>query len=217
MMDQFYGSPASGDSNRAAMQHVVEERRWGYVLNAPGKTYAGLTTMQRLSVLLAAYILSFSLSSGVPILLGFTVGVDPMRLAMTIFCFALALPFLWYASRGNKAYVYVNVYRNEVREVVPHLLGKPTVLRRMPFSDIGGVRLDHRGSGERAVLSLRKNGAWCQIAVLDGCQKQLTSLRDRMARDVFSPQLPEAAPAAANVAYLPASYRTEPVHLRGVA
>ena len=185
-MDKKIGPPTFGDAQLADTQAIVEERRWGYILNAPGKTYAGLNTTQRLSVLLCAYLLSFSLGIFTPIVFGLTAGADPMRLLGGVFFVAMAVPFAWYATRGNKAYIYVNLYRNEVREVVPNLIGKPTILRRLPFAEIGGVRLDHNGGGEHAVLSLRQSGEWRKIAVLDGRRRELTTLREKLAKDLFS-------------------------------
>ena len=216
-MTENTDAPMFGDAPRTDPQDLVEVRRWGYILNAPGKTYKGLNTLQRLSVLFCAYLLSFSLSFATPILLGIGHGIDPMRLAGAVFLTVLAVPFGWYATRGNKAYVYVNLFRNEVREVVPNLIGKPTILRRVPFAEIGGVRIDHSGPGDAAVLLLRRNGEWRRTAVLDGCRRELTHLREKLAQDLFRPQLAETLATPANVVEMPLRPRTASVHFRRIA
>ena len=216
-MTNMIGAPTFGDAQLAGSPLTVDTRRWGYVLNAPGMTYAELTIAQRLSVLLAAYLLAFAIGCATPWVFGLTSAFDPMRLAVVLFFAALALPFGWYATRGNKAYIYVNLYRSELREVVPNLIGRPTVIRRMPFSEIGGVRIDHQGEGERAVLMLWQNGEWRRIAKLDGQRRHLTTLRERLARDLFKQQLADATKVVANDAALPAGYHTGPVHKRRVA
>ena len=210
-------APTFGDAQLAETDLMVEERRWGYVLNAPGMTYAELNLSQRLSVLVAAYLLSFGIACVIPVLMGMPSTDDILCQAAAVFFAALAMPFAWYATRGNKAYIYVNTYRNELREVVPNMIGKPTVLRRMPFSDIGGVRIDHQGAGERALLLLWQGGEWRRIAVLEGCRRELTTLREKLARDVFRTQLSDITLNPANIAELPAFFQTDSVHARRIA
>ncbi len=217
MFKSNVNAPTFGDAQLADTELMVEERRWGYILNAPGMTYAQLNMSQRLSVLVAAYLLAFSVSCLIPILMAAPESLDPLCQAAAAFSAMLAIPFAWYATRGTKAYIYVNTYRNELREVVPNLIGKPTVLRRMPFSDIGGVRIDHQGAGEFAVLLLWQGGDWRRIAALDGRRRELTTLREKLAKDVFNRQLSEDIRNPANITDLPAVYRTASVQGRRIA
>ena len=196
---------------------MVEERRWGYILNAPGMASAQLNIWQRLSILTSAYLLSFAIGCAAPIVFGLTGAVDPMRLMVAPFFAMTAVPFGWFATRGTQAYVYVNIYRGELREVVPNLVGKPTVLRRMPFDHIGGVRIDHQGTGDRSVLMLREGGEWRRIAFLDGSRRQLSGLREKLAQDLFRQQLEEATKKPANDQIEPAFGRTGSVHFCRVA
>ena len=204
-------TPTFGDRELAEPGNLVDERRWGYILNAPGMTIAQLNIWQRLSVLVATYLLSFSLACLVPMFLGMMPHFDILCVAASVLMTLLAMPFAWYATRGSKAYIYVNTYQNELREVVPNMIGKPTVLRRIPFSEIGGVRVDHGGEGQRAVLLLWQGGSWRRVAVLEGGRGDLTSLREKLAKDVFGEELQQIMASAANAGDLPAAYRTESV------
>lgn len=190
-----FGPPTFGDAQLAEKPVALEERQWGYILNAPGRTYAGMNLIQCLSLFVAAYLLAFPLSWMIPQLAGF-VASQSLLLGVTaaVVVALLSLPFVWFATRGTKAYVHVNLHRNEMREVVPNLIGKPTVLNSVSFKDIGGVRIDHGAAGDRAVLLLCEGGRWRRIAMLDGERHRLTRLREKLANDVLSDQmsLPEA-------------------------
>lgn len=213
----YFGAPTFGDAQLAETPVILEERRWGYILNAPGKSYLQMNMMQRVSVFVAAYLLAYSLSCLVPLVTGMSMGFDILRVSAAALVGLMSLPFIWFATRGTKAYIYINTYRNELREVVPNLIGKPTVLRRVPFKDIGGVRIDHGGAGERAVLMLWQGSQWRRVAVLEGGRHGLTSLREKLAKDFFSEHLAAARQTMANASGLPLIYRTDAVQQRRIA
>ena len=213
----YFGAPTFGDAQLAETPVILEERRWGYILNAPGKSYLQMNMMQRVSVFVAAYLLAYSLSCLVPVAAGLNMHVDILCASASLLVGFLALPFIWFATRGTKAYIYINTYRNELREVVPNMIGKPTVLRRVPFKEIGGVRIDHGEAGERAVLMLWQGSQWRRVAVLEGGRHGLSSLREKLAKDFFSEHLAAARRATANESRLPLIYRTDSVQRRRIA
>lgn len=217
LVKRYFGAPTFGDAQLAETPVSLDERRWGYILNAPGRSYLQMNMMQRVSVFVAAYLLSYTFSCLVAVATGLNTSVDILCVAASGLVGLLALPFIWFATRGTQAYIYINTYRNELREVVPNLIGKPTVLRRVPFRDIGGVRIDHGGAGERAVLLLRQGSQWRRVAILEGGRRGLTSLREKLAKDVFSEQLAATRDATANTSDLSLIYRTDSVQRSGIA
>ena len=169
----------------------VETRRWGYILSAPGTRSRELRNPQRLALLAGTVLLALAVTS-----LGraFAGAFDPVMAGAALIEAALTLPLFYYASRGTRAYVYVNLYRQEIREVVPNHIGKPTVLRRLPFEAIGGVEFEEEN--DALVLRVQTEFGWRRVAQVDGCRITASRLRDTLARDIFFAETEATAAAA---------------------
>lgn len=163
----------------------IEESYWGYTVRGTGLAPPTVRVTQTL-----AWAIGFAalIAAGC---IWFAPDVLPMddpflgRLGTSGMLVAFAALLLWFAGRGAWAETQVDLSLAEVREVVRSHDGKPRLVARYPFADIGSVFLDrsHAPSGQ-ARLVLRYRNTAVTLAVAAGPADALTSLRDRLGRDL---------------------------------
>ncbi|SFS07823.1 hypothetical protein [Yoonia litorea] len=212
-MKKKIGPATFGDAQLSRPPLTLDEQESGYILNSPGLSRGRFTATQRVWVFVAGLLLASVFVGMMPAFTGRTPVVNALHLGFIVAVFATALLLLWYATRGRRAYIYVDLDDDEMREVVPNIVGAPTVLKRMPFAEIDGVRLDHGAEADLAALYLRQqDGEWEALAQFEGSRHQLSFLRERLACDVFRPQTPSASRPAANDRLQSIGNRTDSVH-----
>ena len=176
---------AIGPAERLTGLFEVEESYWGYTVRGTGLAPPTVRITQTLAwaVGFAALVAAASI--------WFAPQVLPMddpflgRLGTSGLLVAFAALLLWFAGRGATAETQVDLSLAEVREVVRSTGGKPRLVVRYGFDEIGGVFLDrgHVPAGQ-ARLVLRYRNTAQTLAVAVGPVDALTGLRDRLGRDL---------------------------------
>ena len=194
-----FGSQAAPKSRSNTQQpYRVEETHWGYIISATSGDERRVRIAQTVSMLIGACFLAAAISLWLwPAL---TLGVDAlfMRYFATIVFGALAALFLWYASRGVRTEVQIDLSRGEIREVIRNKAGKMTLLGRYGFDSVDDVALATNETGAEVDLLLRYRNTGGCLVVASGAAAELTPLHTRISRDVIvspspTPDGPERA------------------------
>lgn len=172
----------------AACPYEVDEHYWGYVIRPLEPVPVRVLVSQAVAWVAGIVLIVATLRLWV-----FTVAVGDLvmiRLALSIVLLGLSACLLWYASRGMRSEIQVDMRQREVREVVRNRTGQPTLLGRYPFGTIGGVFLDRSGArnqarASHASLVLRYRNTAQMLPVVHGRATDLIALRDRLGRDVI--------------------------------
>ena len=170
--------------------YSVESNHWGYTIRSGHPAPFMILLVQALvwvagCVLIAMafglWLLPAAINQG-PVL-GLKLGSSVLMLAAAAYC-------MWYASRGVMPELQIDTSRGEVREVVRNRTGRPTQVGLYGFDAIGGVFID-RGPGfgarrgANSTLVLRYRNTPQTLFVASGNLADLTSLRDRLGRDLM--------------------------------
>ena len=172
-------------AERLARPFEVEESYWGYTVRGTGLAPPGVRISQTLSwaIGFAAVIGAGSIWFA-PQVLPLS---DPFlgRLGTSGLLVAFAALLFWFAGRGAWPETQVDLSQAEVREVVRSHNGRPRLVARYSFDDIGSVFLDrgHAPSGQ-ARLVLRYRNTPQTLPVAAGPVDALTGLRDRLGGDL---------------------------------
>jgi hypothetical protein len=172
----------------SARPYALDEHYWGYLIRSLDPLPLWLVLAQVFSwvagiVLAIAAFGLWAFPSAQEDLLAF-------RLALSVVLLGTAAFLLWFASRGARSEIQVDVRQREVREIVRNKAGRPTLIGRYPFEEIGGVFLDRstaRGQyrASHASLVLRYRNTAQMLPVVHGRASDLVALRDRMGRDLM--------------------------------
>ncbi len=173
------------DGNRP---YALEEREWGYVVFPIGEVSPWAVLSQ-----LAAWAAGVAAGVAAAAIWLVPSAVDAMALARVGLTGALlvtAALLLWFASRGLRPEVEIDLRRREVRQMVRNRAGRPTLVARYGFDRIGGVVLDRSaGRGQyrpsHAALVLRYRNTAQMLPVVYGRASDLMALRDRLGRDLI--------------------------------
>ena len=163
----------------------VNAQPWGYVIRSGTKPPFGVILGQVLAYFMGVCFVTAGF--GLLLLPGFggEAGVGPLHIgAATLLC-AGAAYLLWFSSRGGLVEVQIDTTAKEIRELIQNRVGKPSVIGRYAFNDIGGVYVE-TGSGAAAaqlVLGYRGN----MVLVAEGDSDELTVLRTQLSRDLMGP------------------------------
>jgi hypothetical protein len=109
-----------------------------------------------------------------------------MRIGSAALFGAMAAYLLWFASRGNKVEVHVDISFSEVREVICNRAGKPTTIGSYPFETIGGVFVEPIEGSDLCQLTVQYRSTSQTVVVAVGTDAQLTPLRNRLAQDILT-------------------------------
>ena len=163
----------------------VETQPWGYTVRSGNKPPLDVVVGQVLAYFLGVCFVTAGF--GLLLLPGSSLGaeVGPLRIGAATLFGAGAAYLLWFSSRGGLVDIQIDVAHKEIREVILNRVGKPTVVSRYAFSDIGGVYIE-TGAGEapaQLVLGYRGN----MILVAEGDTDDLNVLRTQLSRDLMGP------------------------------
>jgi hypothetical protein len=164
----------------------TEETHWGYIVRSNHETGSGLLVTHSLSLLSGAALLAAAL--GMWLIPGMLFGADAlfMRLFATIIFIAASALLLWYSSRGTISEIQIDNARGEIREVVRNHTGRMSLLACYSFDSIGNVDLEPAlAENAAASLVLRYRNSAETVEVAYGREGALSSLRDRISRDVI--------------------------------
>lgn len=138
---------------------AVERHQWGTILRAADRPSLSLHLTQWICWVLGVTALVGGLG------LAISAPADLMRLASGGVIAAVALPLLGFASRGSVGEVHLDRETGEVRELVAHRIGAPTLLSAHTLQDLAGVDVTTLGA-RRHLLALRfGNGDVVPVAV----------------------------------------------------
>lgn len=173
---------------KTSQPYKIEETHWGYIVSASGSLCRSVKVAQAISMVLGAVFLAIVISLWLwPAM---TIGVDAllMRYFATVFFGGLAVLFLWYASRGARSEVHIDLSRGEVRDVIRNKTGKVTLLGCYGFDTVEEVAVDAAASGEDCDLSLHYGTSGGCLVVASGTAGALAPLHARISKDVVLTQ-----------------------------
>ncbi|MBB5722083.1 hypothetical protein FHS72_001707 [Loktanella ponticola] len=173
----------SGDLPRDGFR--TEETRWGYIVRTTQDSGNGMIVTQSLSLLAGAALLAAALGMWLIPGMMFSAEAIIMRLFATIMFVSASALLLWYASRGTVSEIQIDTTRGEIREVIRNHTGKMSLLACYSFDAIGDVALVSAGDNV-ASLVLRYSNSADTVEVACGDELVLTSLRERINRDVIT-------------------------------
>lgn len=125
-------------------------------------------------------------------------GLSVMRLGVSALLMWLALLLLHYATRGAVAEIHVDLDRGELREVVPHRVGRASTLGRHDFDPSASLHIQRAGPpGGPRTLVLHHRGRPDGLCVARGPEHALVALRWRLERDMRLHGAAEARPVLA--------------------
>lgn len=163
----------------------TEETHWGYIVRSTNDTGHSMIFTQSLSLIAGAALLAAAL--GMWIIPGMLFSVDAlmMRLFSTIVFVAASAMLLWYASRGTISEIQIDNARGEIREVIRNHTGRMSLLACYSFDSIGKVVLEPSAKNGPASLVLLYRNSSESVEVATGREGALSTLHDRISRDVI--------------------------------
>lgn len=164
----------------------IEDTGWGYIIARS----AGRVTAREL-VVAGAWSMGIALLISAAGMLISPAGYQTyetfvMKLGLALLVGAIGLRLVWYSSRGTETELQVDRNFGEIRQVVRNKVGKPTLIGKYLFEDIGGVYIDRRkGKGAHCALMLRYKNTSQVIQAAVGPLDSLEALRDRLGHDLI--------------------------------
>jgi hypothetical protein len=159
----------------------LEERNWGYIVGNHDGAGLGVYIAQGASMLVGASFIAAAIGL---VAMPSTGDTLIMRSGVAVLFAGVAALFLWYASRGTETELQIDTRMNEVREVVRNRSGKPTLLGRYGFENIGGVFVDHFDDTDDAALIMRYRNTPQTLLVAQGTPAILSTLKNRIQNDL---------------------------------
>jgi len=165
----------------------LDETYWGYIIRDTRRDNGLLFAMQAVAGLMAASFACATVGLWALPSMAFT-GVALMSKALLSFFFlGMAGVLSWYASRGSRSEMQIDLRLGEVREVVRNRAGRSTLISRYGFDAIGGTLLESgKRSNGQATLKIRYRNTAQTIEVARGPIGLLEALRDRLGRDLLA-------------------------------
>ncbi len=173
----------------------VLDAYWGYTISSTALPPLSVVVAQTLTWCVGVCFLLAAL--GLWVVPGqVSTGADfAMKLALSSVLGGIAALFLWYASRGARIEVQVDIALSEVREVVRNRAGRPTHAARHAFAEFGAAYLDRKTQVPgAATLVLRFGNTTRVLPVVQGPVAEMEILRDRLGRDLLLTPVPNRRP-----------------------
>lgn len=186
----------------------IEKQDWGYVIRSGNRPPLDVLIGQVLAYFFGVCFVTAGLGLLLLPSLLFDSGVGPLRIGAATLFGAGAAYLLWFASRGGRVDVQIDTNAREIREVIQNRVGKPSVVGRYAFADIGGVFLDTAAGAAPAQLVIGYRGQ--MILVAEGETEELTALRAQLSRDLMGPM-------GLDLVHRPDASRNRPVRQQGHA
>ena len=166
-----------------AASAAIRETFWGYVIAPEAPARAGV--MQVFQI--ACIVVAAALVGGAVMLLflGDHALLGSMRPFVAWIAVALALPLVWFGTRGDRVEIEIDLSLGEVREVVRNRAGGPSLVGRYGFDTLDGLDVAlRRGGGGR--LNLWRRGEKRPLELLRGPAPVLEQIARRLRRDMES-------------------------------
>jgi hypothetical protein len=174
---------------------LVETGPRGYVVRAAEGPPLLLQLVQGVALAFGAALAAAALMI-VAWPLGLGLGLTGFHGGLATLTGAGAALLLWFATRGGTVELEVDLARGELREIVRHRAGPPSVLARHGL-DGGAALAVHRGAGEPSLI-LRFGPDRPGLCIARGPEPALLALRARLESDLLAQgdtiRRPDAAP-----------------------
>lgn len=109
------------------------------------------------------------------------------RVAAASLMGGMALLMLWFATRGGVAELHLDLAGGELREVVRHRIGAPTVVARHPLGGSPALVVDGDGQPAGCALILRTGGEG-GFCIAQGSEADILDLRRRLDAELRGPR-----------------------------
>jgi hypothetical protein len=185
MYSRKEGASASVSGVGKSRHFAVTDRFWGYSVRTVQKSTLSVVLAQALSFLLGVASVVAAVELLILSPLFFDGDLTPMRIGAAAILGAIGAYLLWFASRGAHTEVEIDTNIAEVREVICHRAGRPTVAETYGFDEIGGVCIEASEKEGLSMLFLRYRDTDQIICVAEAPEAELTDLRDRLAQDLL--------------------------------
>ncbi len=173
------------DMSHASM--ALDETYWGYIIRDMRRGDAMLLAMQMAAGAMAAAFAVATAGLWAMPSMAFTGAALVSKAILSAFFLGMAGVLAWYATRGSRSELQVDLRLGEVREVVRNRAGRATLVGRYGFDAIGGAFLDGSKAGKgNAALKIRYRNTTQSIEVARGPLARIEALRDRLGRDLLS-------------------------------
>lgn len=184
MTSSLLRNPAQVVRDPVINPYKIEETHWGYIVRANQDLGRGVAVAQSICRLFGCGLLAAAI--GLWLLPSVMFGAEAMfmRFFATVVFVSMASLLLWYATRGGRSEVQIDLSRGEVREVIRNHTRKQTLLGSYGFDSVGAVDLEQGIDPTEMDLVLRYRNAGGCLVLASGAEAELTLLRDRIARDV---------------------------------
>ena len=168
---------------------AIRQTFWGYVIAPEGPSRPG--PMQVFQI--ACIVVAAALAGGALVVLfvGGPALSGTMRPFLAWLAVALAVPLVWFGTRGDRVEIEIDLSLGEVREVVRNRAGGPSLVGRYGFDTLDGldVALRRGGSGR---LNLWRRGEKRPIELLRGPAPVLERIAQQLRHDMESGSGPVA-------------------------
>lgn len=185
--DEFrtgFDTPAI-DMSHASM--ALDETYWGYIIRDMRRSDSILVAMQLAAGAMAAAFAVATMGLWAMPSMAFTGAAIMSKAILSAFFLGMAGVLAWYATRGSRSELQVDLRLGEVREVVRNRAGRATLIGRYGFDSIGGAFLDNAKSVKgTATLKIRYRNTTQTIEVARGPLARIEALRDRLGRDLLA-------------------------------
>lgn len=185
--DEFrtgFDTPAI-DMSHASM--ALDETYWGYIIRDMRRSDSMLVAMQLAAGAMAAAFAVATIGLWAMPSMAFTGAAIMSKAILSAFFLGMAGVLAWYATRGCRSELQVDLRLGEVREVVRNRAGRATLIGRYGFDSIGGAFLDNAKSAKgTATLKIRYRNTTRTIEVARGPLARIEALRDRLGRDLLA-------------------------------
>jgi hypothetical protein len=173
-----------------SMPYNIEETYWGYIIRGTHNAPAWIIVTQLASWIAGIILAIFAI--GIMAVPGNGDVVDHLifKVGASVPLAVVAGMLFWYASRGHLIDIEFDTSRGEIREVLRNHSGRSTLIGLYGFDSIGGVflerhKLDGLHPSGQATLVLRYRNTAQILRIASGEEDMLTSLRDRLGRDLM--------------------------------
>lgn len=178
------------DTPEFEMDHAsmaLDETYWGYIIRDMRRGDTMLLAMQMAAGAMAAAFAVATMGLWAMPTMAFTGTAIISKAILSAFFLGMAGVLAWYASRGSRSELQVDLRLGEVREVVRNRAGRATLIGRYGFDSIGGAFLDgNKGGKGSAALKIRYRNTTQTIEVARGPLIYIEALRDRLGRDLLA-------------------------------
>jgi hypothetical protein len=155
---------------------------WGYVIRS---TEGAPVLFQITQGLVLALGTTFATSAVLLLAAPVGEGISIFHLGLALLLVLSSLLLLRFATRGTVVELHIDLARGELREMVRHRVGPPTLLGRHDFDPSASLHIDRSGpAAAMPALVLHHRGRDEGLCIARGPEQVLQALRIRLAHDL---------------------------------